>query len=71
MQNLAIALVGLAFLPFLNALQGVQYIFLFLIIIFLAKKFPKISEEKLTKKIILQKVISIILIGLGLAILSL
>lgn len=70
LQNLAIALVGLAFLPFINALQGVQYIFLFLIIIFLAKKFPKISEEKLTKKIILQKVISIALIGLGLAILS-
>ncbi|GAI92496.1 unnamed protein product [marine sediment metagenome] len=71
LQNFAIALAGLAFLPFLNALQGIQYVFLFLIIIFLARKFPRIVEEKLSKKNILQKVISIALIGLGLVILSL
>lgn len=71
LQNFAIALAGLAFLPFINALQGVQYVFLFLIIIFLARKFPRIVEERLTKKNILQKVISIALIGLGLVILSL
>ena len=69
LQNFAIALVGLAYLPFINALQGIQYVFLFLIIIFLARKFPRIVEEKLTKKNILQKVISIALIGLGLIIL--
>ncbi len=71
LQNFAIALAGLAFLPFINALQGVQYVFLFLIIIFLAKKLPQLVEEKLTKRNILQKVISIILIGLGLAVLAL
>lgn len=69
LQNFAIALAGLAFLPFLNALQGIQYVFLFLIIIFLARKFPRIVEEKLTQKNVLQKVISIALIGLGLIIL--
>lgn len=70
LQNFAIALVGLAYLPFINALQGFQYVFLFLIIIFLTRKFPKILEEKFTKKVVWQKVISIALIGLGLAILS-
>ncbi|MBZ9572567.1 hypothetical protein KJA17_00005, partial [Patescibacteria group bacterium] len=69
LQNFAIALAGLAFLPFINALQGIQYVFLFLIIVLLARKFPRIVEEKLTKRNILQKVISIALIGLGLIIL--
>lgn len=68
LQNFAIALAGLAYLPFINALQGIQYVFLFLLVIFLAKKFPQILEEKLTKKIIFQKVVSIGLIVLGLII---
>ena len=69
LQNFAITLAGLAFLPFINALQGIQYVFLFLIIVLLARKFPRIVEEKLTQKNILQKIISIALIGLGLIIL--
>lgn len=68
LQNFAIALAGLVYLPFINALQGVQYVFLFLLVFFLTKKFPKISEEKFTKEIITQKVISIGLICLGLVI---
>ena len=71
LQNFAIALAGLAFLPFINALQGIQYVFLFLLIIFLTRRFPKISEEKFTKEIISQKIISIALIALGLFILAL
>jgi len=68
LQNFAIALAGINELPFINALQGVQYVFLFSLVFFLTKKFPKISEEKFTKKIIIQKVISIGLICLGLVI---
>lgn len=71
LQNFAIALAGLAYLPFINALQGIQYVFLFLLVIFLTRRFPKISEEKFSKSIVIQKVISIVLIGLGLAILFL
>jgi len=66
LQNLAIALAGINYLPFINALQGVQYVFLFLLVFFLTKRFPKISEERFAKKIIIQKVISIGLICLGL-----
>jgi drug/metabolite transporter (DMT)-like permease len=68
LQNYAIYLAGINYLPFINALQGVQYVFLFILIFFLTKRFPKISEERFTKKIIIQKTISIALICLGLII---
>lgn len=68
LQNFAIALASINYLPFINALQGVQYVFLFLLIYFLTKRFPNISEERFNKKIIIQKVISICLICLGLLI---
>jgi drug/metabolite transporter (DMT)-like permease len=70
LQNFAISLAGLVYLPFINALQGTQYVFLFLLALILSRRFPKLSEEKLTRKNLAQKVISIILIGLGLVILS-
>jgi len=68
LQNFAISLAGLIYLPFINALQGLQYVFLFLLVFFLTKKFPRISEEKFTKEIIIQKGVSIGLIVLGLII---
>jgi len=54
-----------------NALQGLQYVFLFLIIIFLSKKYPEILEEKLNLKIIVQKIFAIIFISLGLVFIAL
>ena len=63
LQNWAIALAGLAYLSIINALQGIQYVFLFI----LAALFLK---ESLSKKIIIQKVAAILLIGAGLAILT-
>ena len=53
-----------------NALQGVQYIFLLIIAIILSKKFPQILREQISRGIITQKVIAILLIGLGLGILA-
>ncbi len=49
-----------------QALQGLQYVFLFLIIITLSKKFPKILEEKLTPTILWQKILAIFIISGGL-----
>lgn len=49
-----------------NALQGLQYVFLFLIIIFLSKKYPDIIHEKINQPIIIQKIIAIFLISAGL-----
>lgn len=64
LQNWAIALAGLAYLSIISALQGIQYVFLFILTALILK-------EGLSKKVILQKVIAILLIGLGLAFLAL
>lgn len=53
-----------------NAVQGIQYAFLFLITIFLSYKFPHILKERISKEILLQKIVAILLIGAGLIILS-
>jgi len=63
LQNWAIALAGLAYLSIISALQGVQYIFLFILTIIVLK-------EELSKKVILQKFFAIIFIGIGLAFLA-
>jgi len=71
LQNWAIALAGLVYLSVINVLQGVQYVFLFIFIIFLSLKFPKILKEEISKKIIFQKLFAILIIGIGMAILAL
>lgn len=71
LQHWAIALAGLAYLAIIGALQGVQYVFLFILTILLSLKFPKILKEEISKKILFQKIVSILLIGLGLVILAL
>ncbi len=50
----------------INALQGVQYILLFILIVILSRKYKHLLDEPLTKKIIIQKVTAIILIIVGL-----
>jgi len=71
LQNWAIALAGLAYLAVINALQGIQYVFLFIFATLISFKFPKIFKEEISRKIVFQKIISILLIGGGLIILAL
>jgi len=71
LQNWAIALAGIAYISLVAALQGVQYLFILIIAFALAWKFPKILKENFSKKIIIQKLISVILIAAGLAIIAL
>lgn len=70
LQNLAISLAPVAFLATVNSLRGIQYVFLFLITLFFSIFLPKILKEKISAKIIFQKIISIIFIAAGLAILA-
>lgn len=70
LQNWAIALVPLGLLPFVNALEGTKYAFVFILAVLLSFKFPQLLAEKVSRKIIIQKSLAIILIGLGLAILA-
>ena len=70
-QNWAIFLAPLAFLAIINALQGVQYVFLLIFAVLLSLKFPQILKEEISREIIFQKVVAILLIGGGLVILAL
>lgn len=71
LQNWAIALVPLIYVAFINALQGIQYVFLLILSIFLSFKFPLILKEQMVKEIIIRRIIAILLIGGGLALLTL
>ncbi|MDP2909711.1 MAG: hypothetical protein Q8N69_01415 [bacterium] len=65
LQNWAIDLAGLSLLPVINALQGVQYVFLFFLALIVSLKFPQAIRENITKKVIFQKILAIFLIAAG------
>lgn len=69
LQNWSIALAPLIYVAMVNALQGTQYVFLLIFTIILSIKFPQIIKEKISKKILFQKIIAISLITGGLALL--
>ncbi|MGB2762217.1 MAG: hypothetical protein WBC21_01600 [Minisyncoccales bacterium] len=71
LQNWAIALAPLGYVAIVNALQGIQYVFLLIIAVLICFKFPKILKEEISKTIIFQKTVAILLIGVGLIILFL
>ncbi|MFH1744902.1 MAG: DMT family transporter [bacterium] len=61
--NWAISLGNVALV---NSLQGVQYLFLFLLIMFLSAKYPRVLREELGGEVLLQKIIGISLVCTGL-----
>jgi len=67
--NWAIALAPLAYVAVVNALQGLQYAFLLFFAVFLSFKFPNILKEEVSRDVLLQKIIAILLIGGGLVLL--
>ncbi len=71
LQSWAIFLVPISYLAIMNSMKGVQYVFLFILVILISLFLPKVLKEEINKSIIIQKIISILLIGLGLAILVL
>lgn len=58
--------VSLGSVSLINSLQGVQYVFLILMVLFISKKYPKILTEELGGGVMLQKIIGILLIVTGL-----
>lgn len=70
-QSLAIALVPVAYLAIVNALKGLQYIFLFLFTVLFSYYLPSYLKETLSRKALIQKLSAIFLISLGLVILVL
>jgi drug/metabolite transporter (DMT)-like permease len=69
LQSWSISLVPIAYLAVMNSMKGIQYVFLFLMVILVSHFRPNVLKEEMSKKVILQKVISILVIGLGLAVL--
>lgn len=68
LQSAAISLGSVALV---NALQGVQYVFVIALAAVASLKWPKlIGEEKIDKKIIIEKLVAVIVIGLGLWVLA-
>lgn len=63
LQNYAIALGSVALV---NAMQGVQYVFLLVLGAAITMFKPQAIKEDISKSIIIQKIIAILLIGLGL-----
>ena len=53
-----------------NALQGVQYAFLFILVVIISKFAPRALKESLSRSIIIQKTIAIILLTIGLALVT-
>lgn len=70
LQNWAFFLVPLAYVAIVNALQGIQYVFLLIFTVFLSLKFPQILKEEISRGIISQKIAAILFIGAGLVILA-
>ena len=70
LQFWAIALAPLAYLAFVNALQGTQYVFLLGLAVLLSVKFPQILKEEISREVIFQKITAILLIGAGLVLLA-
>jgi drug/metabolite transporter (DMT)-like permease len=63
LQNYAISLGSVSIV---NALQGTQFVFILILTSFISIYYPKILEEKITRYIIIQKIIAILLISFGL-----
>jgi len=66
LQTLAIYFSPQAYLPFVNALEGTKYVFLFLFTLILSFKLPKVLLEATERQVILQKLFAILLIIAGL-----
>ncbi len=71
LQNYSIFLAPTAiYVSLINALQGTQYLFLFLFALIISLKFPHILKEDISRKVIFQKLFAIFLIGIGIGLLA-
>ena len=57
--------ISLGSVTFVNALQGLQYVFLFLLVLLLMRKRPNLLGEDMSKKVVIQKIVAILLIAIG------
>jgi len=70
-QLYAVSLARPSQVPLINALEGIRYVFLLFFVFLLALWKPYLLQEEMKGTTLFQKIIAILLIGLGLAFLSL
>ena len=58
--------ISLGEVAMINVLQGTQYLFLLIIVLIISARYPKIYKEELGNEVMLQKMIGVVLVGLGL-----
>lgn len=63
--------IALGSVTLVNAMQGLQYVFLLILVAIITKKYPAILTEAISKKALTQKIIAVALIGVGLAMMAL
>ena len=66
LQNFAIFLAPLAGVAIINALQGAEYLFLFLFVLFLSQKHSHWVKEKMGRETVFQKLLAVLIIIGGL-----
>ena len=71
LQYLAVALAPFGYLPFIHAMAGFQYAFLFFFVFLLSRNFPHLLKEDIFSQVLLPKTISVSLIVGGLVLLAL
>ena len=71
LQSWAIFLAPLIYIPFVHALQGAQYIFVLILVVFLSFKFSLILKEETSKQTVLLKIVAILLIIIALFLIAL
>ena len=57
--------ISLGSVTFVNALQGLQYVFLFILVLIVARKRPDWLGEDMRRRIVIQKIVAILLIVVG------
>ncbi|MEA3343503.1 MAG: hypothetical protein U9Q92_05015, partial [archaeon] len=62
--------ISLGSVSLINAAQGTQYLFLFLLALICTRFFPKLFKEELNKEIIAKKAIAILLISIAVYLLN-
>ncbi|OHA63024.1 MAG: hypothetical protein A2748_03850 [Candidatus Wildermuthbacteria bacterium RIFCSPHIGHO2_01_FULL_45_20] len=70
LHSRAIDLAPFAYLAYVNALEGVKYVFVLLLALMFSLWVPHILKEELTRRVIAQKIIFIGLIAAGLALMA-
>jgi len=71
LQSFAVSLAPQANVPVINAMAGIQYVFIFVFSMILGVYFPKPFKEEITAAAMVQKIVAILLIMSGLAVFAL